>query len=123
MAEVGLGSQYELCQLEVLKSGPMPQDELNKELTNIGAWFSSNMGTHYYMLLNNELHDYTIFNFMNYNFAQGVKELREVLDSRGVIYKIEFNHENNYFELWVVNGEEAHMYLLFPCGDFVIDIR
>jgi hypothetical protein len=123
MAEIGVGNMYDMCKIETLQKQPMNPEDYRKELVNVGSWFSSNLGTQYYMLLNNELHDYTVFNFINYNFAKAVDELEEVLNSRGAVYGIDFNHDNNYFEFWIVSGDEAHMYILFPCNEFVIDIR
>jgi hypothetical protein len=123
MSEGVLGTVYELCKTQMETLEPLDEATQKSELVNIGGWFSSNLCSRYYMLLNNELHDYTIFNFTNFNFTTGVKELSEVLQSRGDIISIDFNHDNNYFEIWMKNNGQLFMYLLFPCDDFVIDIR
>lgn len=124
MSEIACGTVYELLQEEMNLLSPLTTKELRKDLANIGAWFSVDMNEQYYMLLNKELSDYTVFNFLSMNYSKGLQELVEVLDSRGPILQIDYNHDNKYFEIWVkyAGDDRAHMYILFPCPDFVIEI-
>lgn len=130
MNEIGLdgayecGTVYEWNKQEMSLQPPLPRDVLTKELANIGAWFSSDLTVKYYMLLNRELADYTVFNFLSHNYYKGVEELIEVLDRCGWAQAIEYNHEHDYFEIWVKNKctLKTHLYLLFPCDDFIIEV-
>lgn len=124
MSEIACGTVYELLQEEKTLMSPLTAKQLRKDLANIGAWFSIDMHEQYYMLLNKELSDYTVFNFLGMNYNKGVQELTEVLESRGPILQIDYNHTNKYFEIWVkyIEDNRPHMYILFPCPDFVIEI-
>lgn len=121
-----MATVYEFLQQEKNSRELMPKDAYHETMTNVGAWFSSDMKHKYYMLLNNELHDYTVLNFIQYNFNQGVEELEKVLKRCGPVIDIEYNHEQHYFEFWVrSNYDEGypHMYILFPCDDFIVEVR
>lgn len=55
-------NNYEINKKMYAKITPPSQDEVNAMFVNVGAWLSTHHKKHYYMLLNNELHYYTIFN-------------------------------------------------------------
>lgn len=124
MSDIQCGNVYEWKQNEMSLQIPLDKETLVKNLANIGAWFSSDLTVQYYMLLNKELADYSIFNFLSHNFYKGVQELEEVLDRCGFVQAIDYNHEHNYFEIWVKNRDtnNSHMYILFPCDDFILEI-
>lgn len=125
MNKITCGTVYEMLQEEMSATAlPLSAKQLGLDLANIGAWFSVYVDNKYYMLLNKELSDYTIFNFLGMNYAKGIQELKEVLDSRGDILQIDYNHDNKYYEIWVryFEDQRAHMYILFPCPEFVIEI-
>lgn len=124
MSEIPCGNLYTMAQEEMKKVLPMNNYDLQRDLANIGAWFSIDMQEQYYMLLNRELSDYTVFNFLGMNYSKGIEELLEVLDGRGPVLQIDYNHDNKYFEIWVkyLMDNTPHMYVLFPCSDFIIEI-
>lgn len=124
MGNVECGTIYGWNQQEMNLQTPLDTQTVTKTLVNVGAWFSSNMKVHYYMLLNREFNDYTIFNFLSQNFYKGVQELQETLENRGLILAVEYNHTNDYYEIWLKSNQDglSHMYLLFPCDDFIIEI-
>lgn len=124
MTEIPCGTLYTMAQEEMKKVLPMNNYDLQRDLANIGAWFSTDMQEQYYMLLNRELSDYTVFNFLGMNYSKGIEELLEVLDGRGPVLQIDYNHDNKYFEIWVkyLMDNTPHMYILFPCSDFIIEI-
>lgn len=124
MSEVACGTLYNWLQEDMKHVEPLTAKQLRLDLANIGAWFSVDMYGKYYMLLNKELSDYTVFNFLDMNYSKGVQELKEVLQGRGPILQIDYNKDNKYFEIWVKYWEDnlPHMYILFPCPDFVIEI-
>lgn len=124
MSEVGCGTTYEWAQNDMRNKEPMAKHELRDNMANIGAWFSSNWESKYYMLLNRELSDYTIFNFKTKNYNKAVEDLYDLFAVRGPILDIDYNHDYHYFEIWThYQGDDTpHMYILFQCPDFVIEV-
>lgn len=115
---------YAMNQMVMDTVTPMTQRAKDKEFANIGAWFSSDLNEKYYMLLNGDLRDYTIFNFITMDFNKGVQELIEVVESRGIVLSIDYNHDHEYFEIWVRHRQDdkSYVYLLFPCSDFIVEV-
>lgn len=125
MAKIDVGTVYDWARAEMNASQkkPMIKTVRRAAFINIGEWLSATMNTKYYMLLNNERRDYTIFNFINFNYTQGVQELEEVIDSRGELINIEYNHELGYYEIWIKIEDVYYVYLFFECDDFVIEVK
>lgn len=98
------------------------EDKIKSEAVKIGLWFSKEPNFKYFMFLNNELHDYTIFNFNTTNLLKAQEELIELMKSRGEVVSIEYQHEQDAYEIWIKKNNEAYMYMLFDCNDFVIEI-
>lgn len=123
MTDLEGGTTYEWAQETLKNVEPLNERDLQNNLSNIGAWFSSDMHEQYYMVLNRELSDYTVLNFLSMNYNQGVQEIKEIFDCRGPILRVDYNHENHYFEVWIrYHDDMPHMYVIFPCPDFVIEI-
>jgi ubiquitin C-terminal hydrolase len=74
------------------------------------------------MLLCRERYDFTVFHLyekLNRNPPEAAaKELIDVLKNRGKILSIE--KFANYWEIWLAIDEEAFVYYLFNCDDWVI---
>ena len=85
-------NNYEINKKMYAKITPPSQDEVNTMFVNVGAWLSTHHKKHYYMLLNNELHYYTIFNLKNPNYDKMIQELKECLAFRGRVLDIEYQH-------------------------------
>ena len=90
---------------------------------NMSLWFSQPHRS-YFMFLNNEERDYTIFNFIEPDYHEGFEELKKLILSRGKPLAIEYNHDKDYYEVWLkdLHTGEAHMYILFVCDPFIIEI-
>lgn len=72
----------------------------------------------YYMLLSNERRDFTIFTFKNTpQPTKFVKEVMEVLESRGTIKEFEAKEEDA-IEIWV----DDVFYALFPYDLGVVEV-
>ena len=119
-----LGSVYDLNRSLYKNVPPMAADSAQEFFNNVGMWFSSKPGNVYFMFLCRELNDYTIFHFGTTNFAQGQTELEDLVKSRGELKDIEYNHDTDSYDFWVTSvfDEEVHMYKLFMCQDFIIEI-
>lgn len=116
-------SLYELNKAMYQNMEPLSQLKLTQETVNIAQWFSKEKGYKYFMLLNNERHDYTIFAFNSPNFALARQELVDLIAARGgQVVAIEYEHDTDAYEIWIKIEDEVYMYMLFDCNDFVIEI-
>lgn len=125
MSDVELGTLYETNQ-ELYKQIEAPSEqEIDKQLAQVGAWFSSQFYKNYYLLYCREKHDFTIFHLENSEYFEAVQELKQVLQSRGTILEIVYSHDFHFYECWVRDEEteEVNMYAFFSCDDWVIDIE
>lgn len=122
MSEVQLGTLYDMNKQIMIQLPPLTGDEYRHQLTNICGWFSSNNKHTYYMFLNRERADYTVFNFKTYDYSKALNEVREVIDYRGELLSVEYIHGEDLYDIWLNIDGEAFMYKLFPCDDFIIEI-
>ena len=106
------------------KITPPSQEEIASMMANVGAWLSTHYKSHYYMLLNNELHYYTVFNILDTNYNKMIQELKECLAFRGRILDIEYQHAEDAYQIWIkeYKTDEVYMFMLFNAEGFVIEV-
>ena len=76
----------------------------------------------YYLLLNNDLHYYTLFTFKGgYNPGAMTKEILDIVSELGEVKSIETN-SNGALEFWIVTEDGCNMYPLFTYERGVIEI-
>lgn len=121
MGNINLGTLYDLNKQIMIQQNSLSAEDYRHSLTNICGWLSSN-NNKYYMLLNRERADYTVFNMLDFNYNKILNELREVLDYRGTILAIDYVHGEDYYDIWIKIDNEAFLYKFFQCDDFVIEI-
>lgn len=116
-------NQYDLNRQQMANCNPIPLPLLTQETGNVAGWFGSNDEFKYFMLLCRERNDYTIFNVIEHNYSEAALGLFECLTFRGQTLAIDYNHDAQYYEIWVkcFDEELPSMYVLFPCNDFVIE--
>lgn len=118
--KVNVGTLYE-TNCDIYKAlPPMKTEDFDTKTLNIAAWFSSRTDRKYFMFLCKELSDYTIFEFKEPRYEEAKKELRSLITSRGLPVLIDYNHDLDSYEIWVKREDTVHMYMLFPCDDFMI---
>ena len=130
MSEATLGTVYDINKAVYSnQSEKMSKTLVQPLLEKIIEWFKVKAlrEAQYYMFLCRDRNDYTIFNFLKNNPEKGIKELTELIESRGILKDIIYNEKYNYYEFWIsINDEgfrpEEYMYILFPCNEFVIEI-
>lgn len=124
MAEIGLGTAYEINK-EIWSSLANPDETtIRTSLNSLGSWLSSNFANHYYMLLCREKYDFTIFHIHQSNYYDTAMEVKEVLETRGTIIDINYSHEFGFYECWVRDtNNEVSMYAFFPCDDWVVEVE
>lgn len=127
MAEIGIGNLYDWNKNRVTLLPEISISKKNEGIKNIKVFMAS-MDSTYYMLLCRELNDYTIFKGNHTpegNEYNAKVMIDEIMPSRGILKEIAQDKYNNSFEIWVtergIENPESHMYLLFPCDDYVID--
>ena len=116
MGNVALGTLYDFNK-SILASAEALKDISDKkeELTN---FFKEH---EYFMLLCNELKDYTVFHLTTNNTINvAIKDLKECLDNRGEILSFEKTSDDFAFEVWMRIDNEIYLYFLFPYDDAVI---
>jgi len=76
-----------------------------------------------FMLLNRERNDYTIFTINQFiSEKEAIQGVRETLQNRGDVVAIEKLQEEDNYEIWIKDNDEAFMYRLFPCAMFEVDV-
>ena len=115
-------NEYALNQSMMEQMPAMDDDILRQNLGTLSAWFGSNINYRYFMMLNNDVHDYTIFDVESKNYHNASVELYECFKYRGEVLAIDFNHDYDYYEVWVRRHDDGqpYLYIIFPCNDFVI---
>ena len=82
MAEVGMGSLYDMNRTIMQQQSPLSEQEIEEALNEVDKYFYSNK--QYFMLLCHERRDYTLFNITN-KIRRPSKDLKECLQNRGII--------------------------------------
>lgn len=132
MAEMMIGTQYDINK-QGFESGmikPMLALEAISKLNDLGKWAVDMTSAKYFMLLNREAYDFTVFNNLTGDKVKLSGEVQEVLESRGEIALIEYNDEQQVYEIWVECNEwmkmraqsDYVMFLFFPCNSWVIEV-
>lgn len=119
---ISMGTLYEMNQQIMSQLAPMNDKMVDIELANVGVWFGSQRDFRYFMLLDKYRADYTVFNIESSNYHKATCELKALLQERGNILSVEYNHNAEYYEIWVDIDGTANMFVLFPCNDFIITI-
>ena len=82
----------------------------------------NNYSREYFMLLNNDLHYYTIFCWMNKTAKTLIDEIMDITESLGKLKAIEIN-DNDAIEFWITNQDnECNMYIFFDYTNGVIEV-
>ena len=123
--QIELGNLYEINQQLVDKLEPLTEEQLNNVLNAIKEWFDYSYDTHdYYMLLCNEMKDYTVFK--RTDDGENLESvLKECLINRGTVLAIDEEGAAAAWEIWIRNKEDGicHCYYLFPYDEGVIEVE
>lgn len=123
MSDVTMGTLYDINKAAIVGMPSLTSTEFKKNLKKIKQFFLEKTDK-YFMLLNRETYNFTLFNLGNKNeiaMQQTINDLKECLDNRGRVVSIEPDSAGNY-EIWIVDEEnEALVYYLFPYDLGVIE--
>lgn len=122
MADVAVGNLYELNKQIMAQLPPQSEAIMNHNWTVIGDWFGKDKNR-WFMLMCKERSDFTFLHITDNHFAKGIEELKEVLQERGQILAIQYQHGEDAFEIWVKNKEEeVYMFMLFSAGWMIVEV-
>ena len=123
MADVTMGTLYDMNKAAIINMPSLTNSELKKNLKKIKQFFLDKTDK-YFMLLNRETYNFTLFNLGNKNeiaMKQTMDDFKECLNNRGRVVSIELDSAGNY-EIWIVDDfNEALVYYLFPYDLGVIE--
>lgn len=123
MANISMGTLYDMNKVTIVSMTSLTDSEFKKNLKKIKQFFLEKTDK-YFMLLNRETYNFTLFNLGNKNeiaMRQTIDDLKECLDNRGRVVSIEPDSAGNY-EIWIVDkNNEALVYYLFPYDLGVIE--
>jgi hypothetical protein len=128
-SEISFGNLYEINQQLMSNEAKIADDVLKNKKQELGNWIQSHYEQKYLMLLNNDLHDYTIFNLNKNNDitlrdssvgARAADDVIECMTYRGTLLALSLQ-EDGVWELWLKNAEGCFAYYLFPYGEAVIE--
>lgn len=111
MAEVQ-SNLYEVNKASMAQIKPYDPIVANRLCKKVAAWMYESNGN-FWMLLNNERHDYTVFDLNNNATIEGLtSDLLECLRNRGEILDIALQDDNKY-EIWLRIDGENYVYYIF----------
>ena len=124
--EVGLGSLYDFNKIAMKSCPSLSEDLLKSRETLIAEFVEKFPETKYYMLLCNELKDYTLFNTgdtpIDEISATVGFDVVDCIRNRGAVLDIHLDN-NGAVALWIrYSGDgEIHCYYFFPYDAGVIE--
>lgn len=123
MADISMGTLYDMNKAAIMSMPSLTGSEFKKNLKKIKQFFLEKTDK-YFMLLNRETYNFTLFNLGNKNeiaMKQTIDDLKECLNNRGRVVSIESDSMDSY-EIWIVDEDnEALVYYLFPYDLGVIE--
>lgn len=129
MSDINMGTLYNMNKAVILqnlkKEDFLCSQELAEKLSMIKQ-FCLDTKNKYFMLLNREKYDFTLFNLENKCDDFEINrifydELRECLQNRGKLLSIDLTEGKDACEIWIVTDDEAFVYYLFPYDNGVIE--
>ena len=102
MSEIMMGTLYDMNKAAIINMPSLTNSEFKKNLKKIKQFFLDKTDK-YFMLLNRETYNFTLFNLGNKNeiaMKQTMDDFKECLDNRGRIVSIETDSAGNY-EIWI----------------------
>ena len=127
MAELTLGNLYEFNKQAMKNEPPMDPIIFNTKIHDIAEEIRTAKDS-YWMLLNHERKDFTIFHLKKENSVLKwmtdslANDLKETLQNRGQILSIDKQEDGNY-EIWIrdFDTEENFVYYFFDYTNAVIE--
>lgn len=128
MAKVGMGTLYDANKSIMSKQAPISAKEWSDKSKAL-VEFCKKTQNQYYMLLNRETYNFTLFNFHSSNNHASLNtrkliydELKICLQNRGEVLSIELTEQEDAYEIWIRDDEQNILvYYFFPYDIGVIE--
>lgn len=128
MAKVGMGTLYDANKSIMSKQTPISEKEWSDKSKAL-VKFCKKTQNQYYMLLNRETYNFTLFNFHSSNNHASLNtrkliydELKICLQNRGEVLSIELTEQKDAYEIWIRDDEQNILvYYFFPYDIGVIE--
>ncbi len=114
-------SLYDLNKSVIFNLPPQDESILNKNFREISSWFGKNNDS-WFMLMCKERSDFTIIHITNDNYFQATQELKEILQERGSISSLQYNQDQDIWEIWVKDEKEAYIFMLFEASWMIVEV-
>lgn len=112
-------SLYDLNRSVIFNLPPQDESILNKNFKNIDSWFCK-YDNPWFMLMCKERSDFTIIHITNY--SRTIQELKEILQERGTISSLQYNQDQDSWEIWVKDEKEAYVFMLFEASWMIVEV-
>ena len=129
-SEVTLGNLYDMNKQAMAQMDALDVEQRKEKINQLADYFQyGHPEEKYYMLLCNELRDYTLFNLDKINVWKNMpkencsiaaNDVIECMTNRGELLAID-QQPDGAWELWVRNSEGCFAYYLFPYGQAVLE--
>lgn len=128
-AEVAMGTLYEVNKQMMMNEPAMAKEVQEEKIKTLQEWFIKKFDEQYFMLLCNDLRDYTLFNLDSHpslctstsgKCFNAATDVIECMTNRGTLLSVELQ-EDGAWELWMRNDEGSFAYYLFPYGNAVLE--
>ncbi len=121
MSEINMGSVYN-ANKEIMNNFTPITDPIiiNKSVIEVTNWMKNK--NQYFMLLNNENKDYTIFNVINHDWEECKAALKDCILNRGDLLEIEYIEETDAYEIWIRTSGENFVYYFFSYDNAVLEV-
>lgn len=113
-------SLYDLNRSIIFNLPPQDEHVIDKHFMNINSWFYKYENP-WFMLMCKERSDFTMIHIKNNHYPQAVKELKEILKERGTVSSLQYFEDQDAWEIWVKNNEEAFMFMLFEASWMIVE--
>lgn len=116
---IDMTNLYEINKAAMEKEPLMTEEKIKAKQKELEKYFC-NCDRTYFMLLNREKADYTVFRIGYLGDEKAAEETIGCLTDRGKIIAID-KQDNGAYECWIKNITGVFMYALFPCDTAVIE--
>lgn len=120
---VGLGTVYDFNKAAMAEWKPLSPAKEKKAIDNLWNYFNTHNNT-YFMMLCNELKDYTVFHYTIGNKKKFSEEVIECLKNRGDLISVDAATDGIAMELYIryFDDEAIHCYFLFPYDEAIVEV-
>ena len=121
--KVGLGTVYDLNRAAMADWKPLSPAKEKKAVDNLWNYFNTHHNK-YFMMLCNELKDYTVFHYTTENKKGFSDTIIECLKNRGNLISIDKASDGIAMELYIryYDDETIHCYFLFPYDEAIVEV-